>query len=512
MVVSSHPVATQIGLNVLQNGGNAVDAAVATGLALGVVDQFNSGVGGGGYMVIRMSDGAMFAIDGRETAPLAASRDMYLREGEYRPSLSRRGPLAVAVPGLLAAYLLALDLAGTRPLGELIDPSVTVARDGFVLDGYYVSRYRSVADELRKDPASALIYFRPDGSLMGEGDTLKQPDLAETYERIAAGGLDYFYRGEFAQRLEAYMAIAGGLITAEDMARYRAVAREPVVGRYRDMTVIGMGPSTSGGVHVIEILNMIEASRILEGKRSWNNASMAWTARFMGQAFEDRARFLGDVDYVDVPVRRLTGQSYADSLASLLVSGNTTNLCVVDRWGNAVTVNQSINLTFGAAVTVPGTGVVLNSEMDDFSVHPEIPNYFGLVGNGANAIEPGKRPLSSMAPIILARDDRPVLLVGGAGGPRIITAVVQTIVGVVDFGLPLSRVLSQPRFHYQSSPSVLLVESGMPPRFAVGQRLRGYRVEERKHLARVHAIAWDEKEQVYVGAADPRSNGAAAGY
>ncbi|MFQ6615317.1 MAG: gamma-glutamyltransferase, partial [Fidelibacterota bacterium] len=254
VVVSSHPLASEIGLKVLRNGGNAVDAAVATGLALGVVDQFNSGLGGGGFMVIRMGDGAIYTVDGREMAPMAAHRDMFLRDGEYRPHLSRRGPLAVGVPGLLALYGLALELAGTRPLAELIEPSITVAREGFALDSYYVSRYTDVADELRKDPASSLIYFRSDGSLLREGNILRQPDLADTYRRIAEEGVDYFYRGEFARELAAFMASVGGLITEEDMARYQAVVRDPVVGRYNDVTVMGMGPPSSGGVHVIEIL------------------------------------------------------------------------------------------------------------------------------------------------------------------------------------------------------------------------------------------------------------------
>ncbi|MFQ6616126.1 MAG: gamma-glutamyltransferase, partial [Fidelibacterota bacterium] len=283
-------------------------------------------------------------------------------------------------------------------------------------------------------------------------------------------------------------------------------------GRYNDVTVMGMGPPSSGGVHVIEILNMIEAAGVVEGKTFWDMEAIISTARFMDQAFQDRARFLGDGDFVDVPVRHLTGQSYADSVVAAFLSGNTTNFCVVDRWGNAVSVNQTVNLTFGAGLTVPGTGVVLNSEMDDFSSHPSVPNYFGLVGNGANAIEPGKRPLSSMAPVILVKAGRPVMILGGSGGPKIITAVVEVIVGVMDFHQGLSDVLAQPRFHYQSDPPVLYVDPGMPEPFVVGRNLRGYQIGEIASPSRVYAIAWDEKHESYVGAADPTANGAAAAY
>ncbi|MFQ6673675.1 MAG: gamma-glutamyltransferase [Fidelibacterota bacterium] len=529
VVVSSHPAASEIGLNVLKDGGNAIDAAVAMGMALGVVDQFNSGLGGGGFMVMRLADGTVYTVDGRERAPAAATRDMYVRNGRYDPDLSRVGVLSVAVPGLLAAYVEALELAGTRSLADLTEPSIAVAEDGFRLDPYYLSRYNLAADLLKNDPESAAIYFHSDGSPLKAGDLLKQPDLARTYRKIASRGMDYFYRGEFTEQLASYMAAHGGLITHDDMADYRAVLREPVVGEYRDYTVIGMAPPSSGGVHVVEILNMIEASGILQGKSSWDPESIYWSSQFMRQAFADRAVYLGDSDYFPVPVDRLISQSYADSLVWVIMSdgradvqkkrqrtavvrGNTTNTCVVDRWGNAVAVNQTVNLRFGGKMTLPGTGIILNNQMDDFSASPGVPNFFDLVGNRANAIEPGKRPLSSMSPTIVVSRGRPVMILGGAGGPKIITAVVETMIDVLDFHLSLEEALTEPRFHPHPDTPVLYMEDTMPGRLRRSQRRKGQEVVIEEELGRVQAIAWSEIQKAYVGVADPRSGGAAAGY
>ncbi|MCH8068081.1 MAG: gamma-glutamyltransferase, partial [Candidatus Marinimicrobia bacterium] len=320
VVVSSHSIASEIGLNVLKNGGNAIDAAIATGFALGVVDQFNSGVGGGGFIVIRLADGTIYTIDGRETAPAAATRDMYLRDGKFDPDMSKLGPLAVGVPGILAAYVKALELAGTRTLSELISPSVKVARKGFALDSYYLSRYNSAIDKFAEDPASAKIYLHKEGSHLKEGNVLIQQDLAATYQKIAHGGLDYFYRGEFAEKLAEYMAKHGGLITRVDMENYRIRMREPIMGTYHQYTVIGMAPPSSGGVHVIQILNMLETSGVLEGKSKWDWNSVYWTTQFMRKAFEDRVVHLGDSDFYPVPVERLISKSYADSCVRAIMN------------------------------------------------------------------------------------------------------------------------------------------------------------------------------------------------
>ena len=521
-VVSAHPIATKIGLEVLRDGGNAVDAAVAVGFAMGVVDQFHSGIGGGGFIVIRMADGTIHTIDGRETAPAAATRDMYLRDGQFDPSLSQEGVLAVGVPGIVAAYEEALDLVGTKALAEVIQPSILVARDGFKLDKPYANVIQETAEKLKTDPASAAIYLHKDGSPLAAGEILRQPDLAATYEKIAAGGADYFYRGEFAEQLADYMKANDGLITAADMAGYTVRHREPIVGSYRDYEVIGMAPPSSGGVHVLQILNMLEASGVLEGKSGWDSESVYLTARFMSQAFEDRSLHLGDGDFYNVPVDLLASQAYADSVVKVIMSentatvpqtgathfewspGSTTNFCVVDKWGNTVAVNQTVNLWFGSKLTLPGTGVVLNDEMDDFSAQPGMPNAFGLIGGEANSIAPGKRPLSSMSPTIVVKDGKPVLLLGGAGGSRIITAALQVIVNVVDFGMTVEKALEHPRFHHQFKPNILFTESGFPESLSDNQNSGSYEVVESGYLGRVQAIGWNEKAQRYEAGPDPR--------
>lgn len=524
MVVSSHPAASLAGLQVLRQGGNAVDAAVATGLALGVVDPFNSGIGGGGFMLIRLSDGTVHAIDGREKAPDAASRDMYVRDGSYDPALSRVGPLAVGVPGILAAYEEALELAGSRSLGEVIEPAVSLAENGFPLDRYGLSRYERAIEALGRDPSSARIYFRSDGSPLREGDLLKQDELAETYRRIGSEGSDYFYRGEFARRLASFMEEKGGLVTLADMRNYRVMLRKPVVGSYRGYTVFGMPPPSSGGVHVVQILNMLEVSRILHGRSAWDPYAVLWTSRFMCRAFEDRAAYLGDSDFVPVPVERLTSRAYAEEIVAGLMKrkeappavpdsdgaahpegGHTTSFIVLDRAGNVVAVNQTVNLNYGAKITLPGTGVILNNEMDDFSAQPGKPNAFGLVGSEANAIEPGKRPLSSMSPTIVVKGEKPVMALGGAGGPAIITAVLQVIVNVLDLGMDLPQAMSSPRFHHQYLPDVLIVEKGSSFARLLPEGLQGQAIVTRDHLGVVNAIAWSETDKVYVGVSDPRA-------
>jgi len=523
VVVSMHPIASQMGINVLKEGGNAVDAAVATGLALGVVEQYYSGIGGGGFIVIRMADGTVMTIDGREKAPIAATRDMYLKNGEVNSELSQRGPLAVAVPGLLAAYEKALKLAGTKTLSELISPSIDVARNGFYLDDYYISNYKEAMVGLFKDPASSNIYVRSDGSPLKAGDKLIQSDLANTYQQIADEGIDYFYQGNFAQRLADYMIENGGLITYQDMISYQAEVREPVVGRYGNYDIIGMGPPSSGGVFILQILNMIEASGILEGKSSWSTESVFFVSRFMAKAFEDRSEHLGDRDFYPVPISLLTSKAYADSVVSRIMEReqsynfrhedlvtlepeHTTNFSVIDQWGNAVAVNQTLNLLYGAKVTIPGTGVVLNSEMDDFSALPGSPNYFGLVGSEANAIEPGKRPLSSMSPTIIVskKENRPMMILGGSGGPRILTAVLQIVVNYLDLNMSLSYALRHPRFHHQFKPDILFVEDSTQESMWSGQKKLGKSVTLRKEIGKVQAIGWSEEKQGYVGVSDPR--------
>jgi gamma-glutamyltranspeptidase/glutathione hydrolase len=312
------------------------------------------------------------------------------------------------------------------------------------------------------------------------------------------------------------------------MANYRVVEREPIHGTYKDYEVFGMGPPSSGGIHVVQILNMIEASGVLDNKSSWDEESIFLVAKFMDKAFKDRAEHLGDADFHPVPIDRLISKDYAQTLVNEVMAvasveprdekyslaygeGHTTNFAIIDKWGNAVAINHTVNLTYGAQVTVPGTGVALNSEMDDFSAQPGVPNSFGLIGAEANAVAAGKRPLSSMSPTIVVKDGKPVMILGGAGGPRIITAVLHTILGVLDFDLSVGKALSLPRFHHQYRPDALFVETHMPDDHKSAMTNRGYKVMDRGGLGTVRAIAWSEKHQTYVGAADPRSrNGVGA--
>jgi len=522
VVSSVHSLASEVGINILKAGGNAVDAAIATGLTLGVVDQANCGLGGGAFIVIRLASGTVYTLDGREMAPSRAQRDMYIKNGKVDSELSRRGPLAVGVPGVPAAYLKALELAGTMSLKEVIKPATAIARNGFILDESFIDRHKGAVKNLKKDPGSAEVYFNADGSELEVEQLFKQPLLADTYEKFGENGLDYFYKGEFAEQVDQFMKKNDGLVTKEDMADYRVIERKPIHGTYKDYEVFGMGPPSSGGIHVVQILNMIEASGALDEKSEWDEESIFLVTKFMDKAFKDRAEHLGDADFHPVPIDRLISKDYAQSLVNEVKAvtsveprdekyslaygeGHTTNFSVIDKWGNAVAINHTVNLTYGAQVTVPGTGVALNSEMDDFSAQPGVPNAFGLIGAEANSVAAGKRPLSSMSPTIVVKDGKPVMILGGAGGPRIITAVLHTILGVLDFDLSVGAALSLPRFHHQYRPEVLFVESHMPDEHKGAMTDRGYKIMDRGGLGTVRAIAWSEKHQAYVGAADPRT-------
>ncbi len=478
MVATVHPLATAAALNVLKQGGNAVDAAVAAGLTLGVVNTPNSGIGGGCFILIRLQNGHLAALDGREMAPGAATADMFLREGQAQKQLSRTGPLAVGIPGALAAYAVAVNEYGNLPFPRLLRPAAEIAEQGFPLDRDYAARLRETANQLSKFAGSRQALLHSDGTPLVEGETLKQPDLANTYRQIARHGLDWFYRGPFARDVATWMQANGGIITAEDFANYRVKNREPLVTTYRDYTIVGFPPPSSGGIHVAQILNVLESFDLQNIYREDPADFIHVVAEAMKPAFADRAYWLGDSDYVQVP-RGLIDKHYAATLSQAIDAGkvseipghgtpatwdsqvfgkHTTHLTVVDRLGNWVALTQTINTSFGSKVVVPGTGVVLNNQMDDFSIQPGVPNAFGLIGGKANAIAPGKRPLSSMSPTIVLKRGDPVLTVGAAGGPKIITQVVLAITRHLDLGLPLDRAIAAPRFHHQWVPRRLFVE------------------------------------------------------
>lgn len=530
MVSSTHPLATEIGVKVLKSGGNAVDAAVAVGLALGVVDGHNSGIGGGAFMLIRRANGEFVAFDGREMAPAAATRDMYIRNGKADTKLSQTGALASGVPGALATYEQAVRSYGKRSLAELIEPSAKIAAEGFPINFVYARKLRSTADALRQFPASLALFFDTDGKPLAEGAVLKQADLARSYRAIAKEGIDWFYRGAYAKAVEAWMRENGGIMTARDLANYVVKRRTPITSTYRGYTVVGLGPPSSGGVHVAQILNILENFDLK--KLDAGGERQHVIAEAMKLAFADRAHWLGDPDFADVP-RGLLDKTYAKGFAARIdrakataVAGHsvppdweprffekhTTHFSVADAEGNWVACTQTINTAFGSKVIVPGTGILLNNEMDDFSVEPGVPNHFKLVGTEANAVAPGKRPLSCMSPTIVLRDGQPVLALGAAGGPTIITQVVLNLVAILDLGQPLDVALAQPRIHQQWLPDELRIEKAVPAEVRAELARRGHRFSEETNYGVSHIVGRGAGGKGFIGAADPRAGGVAAGW
>jgi gamma-glutamyltranspeptidase/glutathione hydrolase len=531
MVATVHPRATQAGLDVLESGGNAIDAAIASAMMLGVVDGYNSGIGGGCFILIRTADGKLVAIDGRETAPAKASRDMYLKNGKPQTAWSQTGPLAVATPGALFAYDYAHGLFGKAKWKDLVKPATEVAYKGFELDEHYAARLATEAPQLAQFEGSRAVFFKPNGKVYEAGDTLRQKDLAITYREIENRGASWFYEKRVAQKVSAWMADNGGVLSFRDFAAYKPIVREPLKTTYRGYTIVGFPPPSSGGVHVAQILNTLEPFNMAK-LHAENPATFTHVlAEAMKLAFADRAFWLGDPAFAQVP-RGLTSAEYGRSLAlkikldavtpvekqgqppranSDFFPRHTTHIATADAAGNWVAITTTINTSFGSKIIVPGTGVLLNNQMDDFSIQPGVPNAFGLVGAEANAIAPGKRPLSSMSPTIVMKGDEPVLTVGAAGGPKIITQVVQTIVRSIDLKQPLSEAVDSPRVHHQWRPDVLLAEETVPR--AVIQRLKslGHDVRPNDYSGVTQAISRDGTGTFH-GVSDPRVKGSAAGY
>lgn len=532
MVASVHPVATDAGLAVLKSGGNAVDAAIATALTLGVVDNHNSGIGGGCFILIRTADGKLVAIDGREAAPAAAFRDMYLRDGEAQTNLSQTGPLAVGVPGALAAYDSALREHGTKSITDLVGPAADIAEAGFAVDRVYAGNLKSNAELLARYEGSRAVLLKDDGSPYLEGEVLKQPDLANTYRMVGEHGIQWFYDGEFAQTVAKWMDENEGILTAKDFAEYRARRREPIRTKYREYEIVGFPPPSSGGVHIAQMLNMLEHYDLKQLADDDHATMIHVVGEVMKLAFADRAHWLGDSDFVNVP-KGLIDPGYAKELVERIdpehviqvdshgtppradddfFTRHTTHLTVADDEGNWVAITQTVNTSFGSKVIVPGTGVVLNNEMDDFSIAPGVANAFGLIGAEANAVEAFKRPLSSMSPTIVLKDGEPVLTCGAAGGPKIITQVLLTIIRHLDLGMPLEEALSAPRYHHQWSPDRLLVESNMDQELQEALEAKGHTLYRTRTVGYTQAIGRDESGNGFVGAHDPRVPGKAAGY
>lgn len=531
MIATVHPIATDAGVEVFHDRGNAVDAAVTAALTLGVVDGENSGIGGGCLILIRTANGKFIAIDGREAAPAAAHRDMFVHDGKPNPVASQTGPLASGVPGALAAYQLALEKCGTIKLARAVAPGIAAARNGFEVRPSYAKAIKSVEHHLAEYPGSRAVFFHADGRPFGEGERLVQTDLARTYRQIGEHGTGWFYRGEFAEQIGKWMAANGGVLTAQDFAGYEAKLREPLHTTYRGYEIVGFPPPSSGGIHVAQILNILENFDLRAIEKENPLQATHITAEAFKLAFADRAYWLGDADFVKVP-RGLIDKDYASELAAKInprgvtevpthgsppnfaqdVFGrHTTHIAAADAAGNWVAITATVNTTFGSKVIVPGTGVVLNDEMDDFSIFPGMPNAFGLVGAEANSVGPGKRPLSSMSPtIVLNAKGKPVLTVGAAGGPKIITQTLLTIIRTLDYQQPLEDAVGGRRFHHQWRPNCVTYEKGLDEKIVHGLRDLGHNVEEIETGGRTQAIAIGPDGKL-VGVADPRADGTAAG-
>lgn len=527
MVVSASPEASAVGAAVLRAGGNAMDAAVATGFALAVTYPSAGNIGGGCYIIIRMADGREAAIDARETAPAAARRDMYLDSaGNAIADRSLYGPLSAGVPGSVDGTLYALEKFGSMSREELLRPAIQLAREGFPLHPRLVYGFRIYENDFRRYPSTWHI-FAPDGIIPKAGARWKQPELAETLQRISDHGRDGFYRGETARRFADAMRKEGGIITVADLAGYSCIERKPLRGSYRNHGILTMPPSSSGGVALLQMLGIFERHRAPRLPRE-DAASAHYLIEAMRRAFADRATHLGDPAFTSIPMAHLLSPRYIDSLFASIEPGkatasarmkstllppregpNTTHYSIVDRSGNAVSVTTTINSTYGSKYVVPGCGFLLNNEMDDFSARPGAPNQFGLLGSEANSIRPGKRMLSSMTPVIVIDTDTVRMALGSPGGSKIITTVLQLFLNVFEYGMSLDRATAHPRFHHQWYPDFVDMEAdAFTTETADSLRAMGHRLREDDAFGRVDAIFRDPDGSLR-GCSDPRGFGAA---
>ncbi|HMF96255.1 MAG TPA: gamma-glutamyltransferase [Vicinamibacterales bacterium] len=529
MVVAMESIAADVGVSVLQKGGNAVDAAVAVGFAMAVTHPFAGNIGGGGFMLIRFADGRTTFIDFRERAPEQASRDMYLDAKGNLTRDSIEGWRSSGVPGTVRGFEMAVTKYGTRTWAESLAPAVELARKGFPVS-YALSESLKGSRSLVSSPESKRI-FQKDGAFFDVGETLTQPELAQTLERIAKNGPGEFYEGETAKKFADEMARHGGLITRNDLRNYKAIERTPLTGKYKEYTVITAPPSSSGGTAILEMMGILEGTNY-EKTGAGSASAIHWAAEAMRRAYADRNTYLGDPDFVKVPLKGLLDPAYHAKLRASIDAERatpsdqvnpgrpvgseqmqTTHYTVVDAEGNAVAVTYTLNGGYGNGITVPGLGFLLNNEMDDFSAKPGSPNMFGLVQGEANAIAPGKRPLSSMSPTILVRNGKLFMTAGAPGGSRIPTAVLQVILNVVDFGMNVQDAIDAPRFHHQWLPDRLSLERGISPDTVALLEAHGYDVDYASGvvIAQVAAIVSDGGW--LQGGSDGRSGaGKAAGY
>lgn len=522
MVASEQGLATQVGLDILKQGGNAIDAAVAVGFALAVVLPNAGNIGGGGFMVLHDDKtGKDVAIDFREIAPAKASRDMYLdNQGNVIDGKSLFTHDASGVPGTVAGMEYALKKWGTMPLSKVLEPAIKLADKGFIVSDVLAQTLKEEKSTLGKWSSSKAIFFK-NGEPLKSGDLLVQKDLAKSLRLIAKQGAKAFYQGEIATKIAKEMQSHGGTMTLEDLKAYKVVERQPIIGDYRGYKVVTMPPPSSGGVHLIEILNMLEHYPIKEdGVNSAKN--IHHMAESMKLAYADRSEYLGDPDFVKIPVTGLTSKAYANERVKTIddnkarpsstikpgkpqpyESDQTTHFSVMDKAGNAVAVTYTLNLNFGSGIVAAGTGILLNNEMDDFSVKPGVPNAFGLVGGTANAIEAKKRPLSSMTPTIVMKNNKPWLVTGSPGGARIITTVLQSVVNTIDHEMNPAEAIITPRVHHQWLPDELRVEEGISPDTIKLLQDKGHKVVTKAPMGRIQIIQADDSG--FYGYSDPRN-------
>ncbi|MCG9721809.1 gamma-glutamyltransferase [Shewanella sp. Isolate7] len=531
MVASQEAIATQVGVDILKQGGNAVDAAVAVGFALAVTLPRAGNIGGGGFMLVHLAEGnKTVAIDYREVAPKRAHKDIFLDEnGDAVVKLSREHGLAVGVPGTVMGMELALEKYGTMTMVQVIEPAIKLAEQGISVTADLATSLAGLKRRIAQWPSSKAIFYRPDGSNFDIGDTLTQKELAHSLKLIKQQGSKGFYEGETAEKIVASVTQAGGIMTMDDLKQYRVIERQPVQGEYRGYQVISMPPPSSGGIHIIEMLNMLEPYPI--AKLGHNTAdTLHLMAEVMKRAYADRSEYLGDPDFVEVPVNTLISKDYAKSRAKGIAinrvtpsseiapgklsgyeSPQTTHYSVVDKWGNAVANTYTLNFSYGSGLVAQGTGILLNNEMDDFSAKPGVPNGYGLIGGDANAVEGGKRPLSSMSPTIVMKDGKPFIVTGSPGGARIINTTMQIIMNVIDHGLNIAEASYASRVHHQWLPDELRVEKSLNRDTISLLEARGHKVSVKDAMGSTQSIMITDEG--LFGASDPRRAGsAAAGY
>ncbi|MGF1487844.1 MAG: gamma-glutamyltransferase [Prochloraceae cyanobacterium] len=523
IVASQEQLATRAGLEVLKEGGNAIDAAVTVGFTLAVTLPRAGNLGGGGFMLIHLAENNQnLAIDYREKAPLAATKDMFLDENQEVDSLkSRFSHLSVGVPGTVAGMIMVLEKYGTISLERALKPAIELASQGYPVTESFRISLEFARRSMQASTASMEIFFKPDGSAYNAGEIFVQKDLANSLKLISERGKNAFYRGEIAKKITADMKENGGLITLADLAAYEPVIRQPVKGNYRGYDIISMPPPSSGGIHLIQILNILE--RFPLSSLGHNTAqSIHLMTESMKLAYADRSKYLGDSDFVSVPIKELTSKKYADRLRkkinyyratpsqeiapgnpyNLRESNQTTHYSIIDKYGNAVANTYTLNFSYGTGITVPGTGILLNNEMDDFVAKPGVPNAFGLIGGEANAIEPEKRMLSSMTPTIVLKDNKPFLITGSPGGSKIITTVLQIITNVIDFKMNIAEATNAVRFHHQWLPDRLEVEEDLNGDTVRLLTRRGHKIVRTNAIGSTQSIT--NVNNKFYGASDPR--------